>query len=102
MRLAVALSLALCAPLAFAHSAVVPSLAEMTAAPQTMAPRVQRYLHDLESVEHVHDVRGGAKREAALREFYDGWLARMQEVDYDALGLEDRLDWQLLTRELKS
>lgn len=100
MRLAVALSLALCAPFAAAQSAVVPALSEMTAAPQAMASRVQRYLRDLESMEHVHDVRGGARREAALREFYDGWLARMQEIDYEALTLEDRIDWHLLTREL--
>ena len=100
MRLAVALSLVLCAPLALAAPPVVPTLAEMTVPPQVMAPLVQRYLRDLASVEHVHDVRGGTRREAALRALYDGWLARMDEVDYDALGVEDRIDWHLLTREL--
>ncbi len=106
-RFAVALSLAL---LVFASARaadapkniVVPTLAQMQVPPQTVAPMVQRYLRDLASVEHVYDVRGGKQREAALRAFYDGWLARMQEVDYDALGLEDRIDWQLLTRELQS
>jgi uncharacterized protein (DUF885 family) len=106
-RFAVAVSLAL---LVFASARaadapkniVVPTLAQMQVPTQTVAPMVQRYLRDLASVEHVYDVRGGQQREAALRAFYDGWLARMQEVDYDALGLEDRIDWQLLTRELQS
>ena len=93
------MSFALCAP-SFAAEPVVPALQEMTAAPQTMAPIVQRYLRDLDSVEHVHDVRGGTRREAGLRSFYDGWRKRLEEVDYEALGLEDRLDWHLLTREI--
>jgi uncharacterized protein (DUF885 family) len=98
-RLALAVSLALCAPLSAAES-VVPALREMAVAPQAMAPVVQRYLRDLASVEHVHDVRGGKRREAALRAFYEGWRQRLDEVDYEALGLEDRIDWHLLTREI--
>lgn len=98
-RLALAVSLALCAPL-FAAEPVVPALQEMTAAPQTMAPIVQRYLRDLGSVEHVNDVAGGRRREAALRDFYDDWRKRLDEIDYAALGLEDQLDWHLLVREI--
>ena len=100
LRLALAVSIALCAPLAHAVDPIVPPLSAMQAPPQVMAPVVQRYLADLASVEHVNDVRGGTRREAALRTFYDGWRARLDEVDYDALGVEDRLDWHLLTREI--
>jgi uncharacterized protein (DUF885 family) len=101
MRLAVALSLVLCAPITAAQSTVVPTLAEMAAEPQSMAPIVQRYLLDLASVEHVNDARGGPQREAALREFFNGWLSRLDEVDYEALGVEDRLDWHLLSRAVR-
>jgi uncharacterized protein (DUF885 family) len=83
-----------------AAAAVVPAIGELQVAPQLMAPLVQRFLLDLDSVEHVHDVDWGSRREAALRGFYQGWIARLGELDYAALGLEDRIDWQLLRREL--
>lgn len=83
-----------------AAAAVVPTLTDMAVAPQLVAPLVQRFLLDLASVEHVHDVQGGPRRDAALRALYRGWQRRLDELDYDALGMEDRIDWQLLTREL--
>lgn len=79
---------------------VVPALAEVDAAHQRMAPLLQRFSHDLRSVEHVHDVAWGLRREAALRALYVGWQARLGELDYAALGLEDRIDFQLLSRQL--
>jgi uncharacterized protein (DUF885 family) len=84
-----------------AAAAVVPPLQEMQAPPQRLAPVVQRFLRDLASVEHVHDVRAGTQREAALRRFYAAWRRRLEEIDYAGLGLEDRIDWQLLHRELQ-
>jgi uncharacterized protein (DUF885 family) len=80
---------------------VVPSLADMQTPPQTMLPVVHRFLQDLVSVEHVQDVPWGPRRSAALRALYRGWLARLDEIDYDALGTEDRIDWQLLSRDLR-
>ena len=80
---------------------VVPALADMQASPQQMAPMVQRFLRDLESVQHVQDVAWGRRRAAALDALYNGWLARLEEVDYAALTLEDRIDWQLLARDLR-
>ena len=82
-------------------AAVVPPLEEMQAPPQRLAPIVQRFLRDHASVEHVHDVRSGPRREAALRGLYAAWIERLEELDYDSLGLEDRIDWQLLDRELR-
>jgi uncharacterized protein (DUF885 family) len=84
-----------------AGSTDVPALAEMLQPPQTLAPMLHRFQQDLESVEHVHDVPGGRKREAALRGLYQGWIARLGEVDYAGLGLEDRIDWHLLARDLR-
>ena len=94
------------APLALAQdtpqAGLVPPLSEMAPAPQRMAPIVQRYLRDLDSVNHTHDTRFGERREAALDAFYRGWQERLGEIDYDSLGLEDRIDWQLLRRSLAS
>jgi hypothetical protein len=82
-------------------AAVVPALSDVMIAPQTMPPLVQRFLLDLQSVEHVNDVDWGPRREAALRGLYTGWQSRLHEIDYASLGLEDRIDWQLLSRDLK-
>ena len=83
-----------------AVAGVVPTLTEMTTPPQRVAPLLQRFGHDLASVEHVHDTPWGPRRDAALRALYRGWRARLGEFDYDTLALEDRIDWQLLAREL--
>lgn len=86
---------------ATASASIVPPLTELRVAPQTMPPVVERFLDDQISVQHVHDIVGGQRREAALRALYEGWLARLDEVDYAALSLEDRIDWQLMARNLR-
>ena len=97
-----------CAPFATtaqettAPAGLVPPLSEMAPAPQRMAPIVQRYLLDLASVKHTHDTPFGERREAALETFYRAWQVRLGEIDYASLGLEDRIDWQLLRRGLDS
>ncbi|MBB5208236.1 DUF885 family protein [Chiayiivirga flava] len=101
LRHALPFALACALVLPSAHAAeLVPPLSEMQPSPQRLAPFVQRYLRDADSVEHVHDIRFGTRREAALEALYTGWQARLAEIDYDSLTLEDRIDWQLLTRNL--
>jgi uncharacterized protein (DUF885 family) len=80
---------------------IVPPLSELRTPPQTMVPVIERFLDDRTSVEHVNDISGGHRREAALRDLHAGWLARIDEIDYDALALEDRIDWQLMARHLR-
>lgn len=79
---------------------LVPPLAEMAPSTQRLAPVVQRYLQDADSIEHVHDIRFGPRRAAALEALYRGWQARIGEIDYASLGMEDRIDWHLLQRNL--
>ena len=106
MRLGPGLSM-LCLGLALASPAVsvdaavaVPALSDMPANPQRLAPVLQRFMADLGSVEHTHDITAGPQREAALRSLYKGWQTRLAEFDYAALGLEDQIDHALLKREL--
>lgn len=89
-----------CVATVAAAADMVPALDEMPPSQQRMAPVVQRYLQDANSVEHTHDIRYGTRRSAALDALYRGWQARLDEVDYDTLGIEDRIDWQLLQRNL--
>ncbi len=102
--LAAALAFALAAPLAAAQApqapSRIPTLAEMPAATQRLAPVVARFRADLASLTHVQDVTAGPRRDAALRELYTGWQARLAEFDAASLGTEDRLDLLLMRRDL--
>jgi len=70
------------------------------AAPQRMAALLARYRADHDSLGHFYDVPYGPAREAIATAFYTGWRERLREIDFDGLGLEDRIDWVLLDREL--
>lgn len=100
--LALCLAAALAAPAAadFRVDALAPPLSEMGADAQRMAPVVARFRSDLASLERVRDTTAGPRREAALRALYQAWQARLAEIDAGGLGLEDRLDHALMTREL--
>lgn len=103
-RRAIVLSLAaaLAGPAATLAQApgMVPSLVEMPAETQRLAPVLQRFRADVASLQRVHDITAGPRREAALRGLYAGWQARLGEIDPGGLGLEDRIDHALLRRDL--
>lgn len=80
--------------------AIIPTLLDMPANSQRIAPVLQRFEADLASVEHTHDITAGPEREAALRALYQGWQKRLGEFDYATLGLEDQVDLALFKREL--
>jgi uncharacterized protein (DUF885 family) len=84
-----------------ATEAWTPTLAEMPASNQRLAPVVQRFAADLRAVEHVHDIANGPRRAAALRSLYTGWLDRLEELPFGELELQDRIDRFLFERELR-
>jgi uncharacterized protein (DUF885 family) len=84
--------------------ALVPPLADLLPKAQQPAQRManvlRRYQADRESLDHFYTVPYGRAREAALSGFLSTWRARLDAIDFASLGLEDRLDWVLLEREL--
>lgn len=100
LAIALAAGLAMPATLPAQPDVLVPTLADMPASPQRMAPVVARFRADLASLERVNDITAGVTREAALRRLYTGWQARLAEVDAASLGLEDQVDYALLGRDL--
>lgn len=105
-RLAAALFCALlvpCAALAatpLPSEALVPPASEHAPSAQLLAPQIQRFRADLAAIEHVNDIVWGEARRRALGELYTGWLARLDTMDFEALGLEDRIDWILFRSDL--
>ncbi len=56
---------------------------------------VSRFAEDLSALERRWDVPSETKRER-MRRFYGEWDTLLGGLDYDSLGVEDRIDWQLL------
>ena len=78
----------------------VPQPSEIPASSQKLAPMIHRFMADVSSIEHTHDITGSPKREAALRSLYNGWLKSIGTLDYASLPLEDQIDYALFKREL--
>jgi uncharacterized protein (DUF885 family) len=79
----------------------VPQPSEIPVSSQKLAPMIHRFVADLKSIEHTHDITGSTKREAALRSLYKGWLKSIATLDYATLTLEDQVDYVLFKRELQ-
>ena len=97
--LAIVITSALSLPLSAAEVSV-PEASEIAANSQKLAPMIHRFVVDLSSIEHTHDITGSPKREAALRSLYNGWLKSIGTLDYATLQLEDQVDYALFKREL--
>ena len=82
--------------------AYVPDLATL-AKPVSSELRelVERYKTDKASLLAFYSVPGSALQLRRLREFYQAWQARLESMPYEPLGVEGRIDWQLLRRELR-
>lgn len=78
-----------------------PALHEMSAANRRMPAIMARLRADVASVEHVRDIEWGPARRANLDALYRSWQARLREIDGSAMGVEDRIDLLLLTRQLE-
>jgi len=77
-----------------------PSLAQMQPAARRMPAILARFTADSASVAHVYDVPWGSAQPGALAALYHSWQTRLGEIDPATLGLDDRIDHLLLTREL--
>ncbi|MGQ0641221.1 MAG: DUF885 family protein [Gemmatimonadaceae bacterium] len=61
---------------------------------------VARYTSDRAALLRRYDVDFGSERRARLREFERGWQTRLNEIDYNRLGPEGRIDHVLLSKRL--
>jgi hypothetical protein len=61
---------------------------------------VSRYSADRAALLRRYDTEYGSERRARLREFERAWQARLNEIDYNRLGPEGRIDHVLLSKRL--
>jgi uncharacterized protein (DUF885 family) len=105
-RLSLALLCALLVPVAghanlLPAEGLVPPASEHAPSAQRLAPLIQRFRADLAAIDHVNDIAWGEARRRARGELYRGWQAQLAAMDFEALGLEDRVDWILFDADLK-
>lgn len=80
----------------------VPDLAGLSARSESeLAPVVERYSSDRAALGRRWDVGYSPTRQARFREFYEEWTASLNELDFDNLSLEGKIDFVLMETELR-
>jgi uncharacterized protein (DUF885 family) len=83
-------------------SASVPNLVSLVGRPGSeLADVVNRFAQDLNSVGRRYDADDSPDQRRRMRDFYNGWSARLAEIDFDKLSEEGKADYVLLNREVK-
>jgi hypothetical protein len=96
------LILALASPGAAAQAGgVVPDPATLDGPASELAAVVDRFATDRAALYRRYDARWSPAQRERLRSFYGEWRDRLREMDFDALGVEGRIDWVLLDTELE-
>lgn len=81
---------------------VVPALEPLVARPTSeLRDVVDRYREDRSGLHRRYTVEYSPTRREQLRSFYAGWQSRLRELDYEKLGVEGRIDYQLLQNRLR-
>ncbi|MEM9406804.1 MAG: DUF885 family protein [Acidobacteriota bacterium] len=61
---------------------------------------VERYSADQRVLLRRYDTPYSPERRTRLTRFYDAWIDELESLDFDALGVEGRVDWVLLRKRL--
>jgi hypothetical protein len=67
----------------------------------SMRAIVERYEADRNSLERFWDVASSPARAARMRRFHEDARDALAKVEFEALGVEDRVDWVLLESHVK-
>lgn len=85
------------------HHPVRPSSGGFTAASSEMAPLIERYSADKRSLDRHYSIGFSQKRFSRMETFIREWLALLNDMDFDRLGSDGRIDYllfkNLLNRE---
>ncbi len=80
----------------------VPDLAKMTQPVSSeLRELVERFTKDREGLLSVYSVPNSTLQLRRLKEFYQAWAAKLETMPYEQLGVEGRIDWQLMRGEMK-
>lgn len=80
---------------------LTPSMASFGPSQQAMPALIQRYQLDHASLAHLYTVDNGRARGEEFGRFYRQWLAALDALPFDTLGVDDRIDWVMLRNEIE-
>lgn len=83
-----------------APASMVPPLSHFAVQQQAMPALIHRFQLDYASLNKKYTVANGAAREAAMRTFYEQWRAALGTMAFDAMGVEDRIDFVMLRNQI--
>jgi hypothetical protein len=80
----------------------VPDLAAL-AKPSSSELRelVERFKSDKATLLTFYSVPGSALQLRRLQEFYQAWQVKLEQIPYEPLGIEGRIDWHLMRLQLR-
>jgi len=80
----------------------VPELTGLAApASSELRELVERFKSDKRDLLQFYTVPGSTLQLRRLREFYLAWQANLEQMPYESLGVEGRIDWHLLRLQLR-
>lgn len=87
--------------LSCAVSAQANHASEQAASPTDLRTLIDHYQADRAALSRFYSVAGSPARASRLRALAEEWLGRLQEVDFEALDQDGRIDWLLLRSEIE-
>ena len=82
-------------------AALPPELAEMAEGNSQLRGLIERYAADAGNLNRLTRLQYSLLRLANFRKFYGDWLARLPQIDFDALNHEGQVDYVLFRNELE-
>lgn len=62
---------------------------------------VERYVRDRDALLRFYSVPGSRQQLGRLQAYNAAWLAQLENIPFDPLGVEGRIDWHLLRLQLR-
>jgi uncharacterized protein (DUF885 family) len=85
-----------------APAQTVPNLAAIAATPRSeLADVVNRLSLDYTSISRRYDAADSPDQRKRMRDFFTEWSARLNDIDFDKLSHEGKVDYVLLGREIR-
>jgi uncharacterized protein (DUF885 family) len=79
----------------------VPAAQTLVARPASeLAAAVERFASDAGALNRRYDTEGSPAQRQRMRDFFEGWRARLRELDFDKLSQEGKADYVLLDNYL--
>ncbi|HEX8088057.1 MAG TPA: DUF885 family protein [Blastocatellia bacterium] len=77
-----------------------PGLAELNSPQSEMRGLIERYIADRGSLARFYTAETSPARYARMKQFYGEWLSILGEVNFDAMGLDGKIDYLLFKNYL--